>query len=207
MQPNTDNATDPDSADGRRRTQAAAQAASNLVQSAPADLPTADEPQRLLHDVQPDAAFSRADAADDNQADADADAEAHTDDSPAVKPPSTTASKMPASFNKSVQLLTALSNVKGGEVKLPPFIQNLPLFKNNGIDVTEKTLTAVRNAALDEKRKKDRQPGATSGPPPPPSASESSVSGATPTPDGTTTRAGMSTVVPLSLPRIGPWDE
>jgi hypothetical protein len=31
---------------------------------------------------------------------------------PAVKPPSTTASKMPASFKNSVQLLTALSNLK-----------------------------------------------------------------------------------------------
>ncbi len=91
--------------------------------------------------------------------DDDDDAEPQT---PAVKPTSTTASKMSDSFKKSVQRLTALSNLKkngtdgtdntGYKVELPTFIQNLPLFTNNSIDVKDSTLTGIGNTALSSLR-------------------------------------------------------
>jgi hypothetical protein len=98
---------------------------------------------------------------------------------------------MSARTATSVKLLTALSNVKSGKVVLPPFIQKLPLFKNNGIDVTEQALTrAVQSLKIARK----------SAPPP------EETPGATPTGEGTTRPRGdgLSTVGPLSLQRIGP---
>jgi hypothetical protein len=95
---------------------------------------------------------------------------------------------MSANTKNSVQLLTALSN-KG---ELPPSIQNLHLFKDNGIDVTEQALTrAVQSLKIAR-------------PPPPP---PEETPGATTSRGEGTTRPrgdGLSTVGPLSLTRIGP---
>jgi hypothetical protein len=92
---------------------------------------------------------------------------------------------MSANTKNSVQRLTALSNLKDdGKVVLPPSIQDLSFFKDNGIDVTEQALTkAVKSL------KNDRTTAPTTTP-----------EETTPTTEGTTTPRGegMSTVVSLS---------
>jgi hypothetical protein len=87
---------------------------------------------------------------------------------------------MSANTKNSVQRLTALSNLKDdGKVVLPPSIQDLSFFKDNGIDVTEQALT---------KAVKSLKNARTTAPPPPPEET-------TPT---TSRGEGMSTVVSLS---------
>jgi hypothetical protein len=64
--------------------------------------------------------------------------------------PETTASKMPDSFNKSVQLLTAFSsfNPQNSTVSFPPFLHNLTLFKGANLDqaVLTETIATLRDA-------------------------------------------------------------
>jgi hypothetical protein len=97
--------------------------------------------------------------------------------------PKDTHHEMSARTATSVKLLTALSNLNDdGKVVLPPFIQNLHLFKKNDIAVTDDALTqAVQSFNIARK-------GGVTGPPPPEG----------PPPPPPTTTEGMSAVVLLS---------
>ena len=96
---------------------------------------------------------------------------------PPAKSPKDTHHEMSANTKNSVQRLTALSNLKDdGKVVLPPSIQDLSFFKDNGIDVTEQALTKAVQSLKNAR---------TTAP--------------TTTPEETTpTTEGMSTVVSLS---------